>query len=136
MKQLEKIPLQKRPQDWFFIGCFSFFAWSSFCISSISALNISLSPNSQNFWVKILYWYGSAIDPLTLINPPFLQMQTFIDTFIFRPFYLCLIYALIQGANWIRIPAFFYVSSITYSLVLLIGVELLGFSHQKIFRSS
>ncbi|WP_445632764.1 DUF2781 domain-containing protein [Nostoc sp. DSM 114161] len=133
MKQLENIPLQQRPQDWFFIGCFSFFACSSFCISSISAFKIPLSADSPNFLVKALYWYGSAIDPLTLGNPPSLQMQTIIDTFIFGPFYICLNYALIQGANWIRIPALLYISSITYSMVLLIGIELLSSSSPKDF---
>lgn len=127
MQKLKKvIPLRQRPLDCLFIICFSFFVCSSVFVSPFNALNIPLTPDSNNFIVRDLYWYASTIDPLYMVNPLCRQIQDFIDTFIFGPFYFLLIYALIKGKNWIRIPTIIYVSAITYSLILYFGVEFLG----------
>lgn len=122
----ESISLKCRPFDWLLIVSFSFFVCSSFFVSSFNALNIPLTPESKNFLVQAIYFYGSTIDPLYIINPIFCQIQNFIDTFIFGPFYLLLIYTLVTGKNWIRVPAIIYASVIAYSLILYFGVELFG----------
>jgi hypothetical protein len=118
--------VSQRYFDYFLIICFSCFAGTSFFTSSLLALNVPLTPESKFFLVGALYWYGTNIDPAVIENPPYLQIQSFIDAFIFGPFYLLLIYALIKGKNWIRLPAIIYVSAITYSMILYLWIEIMG----------
>ncbi|WP_088241252.1 EXPERA domain-containing protein [Calothrix rhizosoleniae] len=117
---------KRRYFDYFFIICFSFFAWTSFFTSSLVALNIPITPESNFFLIRALYWYGTNIDPALIKNPLSLQIQSLIDIFIFGPFYLLLVYAFIKGKNWIRLPAIIYVSAITYSMILYLGIEFMG----------
>ncbi|MBV6622509.1 MAG: DUF2781 domain-containing protein [Rivularia sp. (in: Bacteria)] len=120
------LSLEKRFFDYLLIICFSFFACTSFFTSSFIALNLPLTPESKNFLIRGLYWYGQNIDPALIKNPLSLQIQSFIDVFIFGPFYLLLVYAFIKGKNWIRVPAIIYVSAITYSMILYLGIEFMG----------
>ena len=122
----EVIPLRERPFDRLFIIFFSFFVCSSFFTSSLRALNVPLTPDSKNFVLRGLYWYGLKIDPLYIFNPPWFQIVSFIDAFIYGPFYLLLIYALVKGKNWIRLPALLYVSAIASSTTIAFGTEYLG----------
>jgi len=122
----EGVSLRERPFDWLFIIFFSFFAWISFFTSPLRVLNVPLTPDGKNFLLQGLYWYGSKVDPLYIFNPSWYQTVCFIDGFIYGPFYLFLIYALVKGKNWIRLPALLYVSAITCSTSIAFGTEYFG----------
>ena len=118
--------LGERPGDWFFVVAFSFFAFSSFFSDIYCALRVHLTPDSTNFWVRASYWYAADTDPLLLALPTFLWIQTVISAFCFGPFYLVLVYALVRGCDWIRMPAVIYVSAMVYGMFIVLGVEYLG----------
>lgn len=120
------IPLKQRPFDWLLIIFFAFCVYSSFFISLLRALNVPLIPDSKNIFLERAYWYGSKVDPLFLFNPPWFQIVSGLGSFIYGPFYLLLIYALIKGQNWIRIPTLLYVSAITTSTIITFGCEYLS----------
>ena len=46
-----------------------------------------------------------------------------IDGFVFGPFYLVLIWALVREREWIRLPALLYVAAIVYSTLVYFGYE-------------
>ena len=125
-KQPQFLSLPQRQIDYFLIVCFSIFASTSFFISSLSAFNIPVTSESKFFLIRWLYQYGVNIDSVVLKNPLYLQIQSFIDCFVFGPFYLLLIYAFIRRKSWIRIPAIIYVATMTYSMILYLGIELMG----------
>ncbi len=119
-------PLRERPGDWFFILAFSFFAFSSFFSDAVVASGVPLAPDSPSFWARANWWYANGTDPY-LLNAPFVfRVQVAVSAFVFGPFYLVLVYALLTGRNWIRLPAIVYVSAMVYGMVLLFGAEFLG----------
>ncbi len=118
--------LSKRFFDYFLIVAFSLFALTSFLTSSFLALNVPITPDSENLGVQLLYWYEEHIDPGLIEDQLLLQIQSFIDAFVFGPFYILLIYALIKEKKWIRLPSIVYVSAITYSMILYMGMKFIG----------
>jgi hypothetical protein len=69
------------------------------------------------------YWYASSFDPIFLDTPLWLRIMCTIDAYLFGPFYLVLIYALVREQNWIRIPALLYGAAIVYSTAVYFGYE-------------
>jgi hypothetical protein len=120
------LPLDRRPSDWFFIVCFSCFAFSSFFSDAWAGLGVRFAPDSASFWARANYWYAQGTDPYLLANPIHLRVQTLISGFVFGPFYLLLVYAFATGKNWIRMPAIIYVSAMVYGMCIFLGSELFG----------
>ncbi|HAI76724.1 MAG TPA: DUF2781 domain-containing protein, partial [Microscillaceae bacterium] len=121
------LPLSQRKYDYFFIVMFSLFASTSFMWDSIMGLGLDISPNATYGLAKILYThYAAPIDPLVAVNPLWLQTMCFISAFVWGPFYLVLVYAFIQGKNWIRLPALMYGAALTYGMVVVFVEEFYG----------
>ena len=111
----EGLPIRLRPRDWFFVACFSFFAFSSFFSDSWHALGLL---EGDAFWARANRWYAElADDQFFAEDHPFLRINTGISGMIFGPFYLLLVYAFIRGKNWIRIPAFIYVGAMLHGML-------------------
>ena len=58
-------------------------------------------------------------------NLRLLRLVCGIDLFVFGPFYLAAIYALVRRREWLRLPGLAYVTAMLYSLVVYFGVELI-----------
>ena len=119
-------PLSERPGDWLFVLAFGFFAFSSAFSDAVVARGVALAPDSPSFWARANWWYANGTDPYLLHAPFAFRVQVAVSAFVFGPFYLLLVYALVAGKNWIRMPAIIYVSAMVYGMVLLFGTEFLG----------
>ncbi len=108
-------PLSARPRDWFFVACFSFFAFSSFFSDSWHALGLL---EGDAFWSRANRWYGEvAQDHFFLADHDYIRINTGISGMVYGPFYVLLVYAFVKGKNWIRIPAFLYVGAMMHGVI-------------------
>jgi hypothetical protein len=56
-----------------------------------------------------------------------MRFVTGLSAFVYAPFYLVLVYALIKGKNWIQLPSVIYATMIvTLTGIVVFGVEFLG----------
>lgn len=114
-------PLSQRRFDLALVVCFSVFAFTSLVMEMYIVFGVDLRAATDPFgraWLLYTRW-----DPLFLDTPIWLRIMCGIDGFVFGPFYLVLIWALVRGRAWIRIPALLYVSAIVYSTLVYFGYE-------------
>lgn len=121
------LPLKNRKFDYLFIV---FFSWAFItCIISdaIPTLGVVESPHSSNLLARLNYSYASVNDPLFLHPPIWMRFVTGLSAFVYAPFYLMLVYALLKGKEWIQLYSVIYgtlISGITG--VVVFGVEFFG----------
>src|SRR5689334_19711102 len=99
------LPLRQRPVDLGFVVAFACFTVTSLFFDSLNALDVRLvvdSPNTLARWTYL--YYAKDTDLLLIANPWLVQLMCWISAFVFAPFYLMAIYALIKGKNWIHLP--------------------------------
>lgn len=118
------VPIRSRPFDSFLVFWFSLFAVSSLVFEPFIVFGVDLSTTSDIFG-RTWYWYASSFDPIFVATPLWLRIMCGIDAFVFGPFYLVLIYALVRARNWIRVPALLYGAAIVYSTIVYFGYEFL-----------
>jgi hypothetical protein len=126
-KSSEVLPLLDRRIDIFFIVIFAMFAVTSAIADAIPTLGIAMAPDAPSFLGRANYWYAYGCDPLFLHPPTWMRIVTGLSAFVYGPFYLVLVYALVRGRNWIQLPAIIYatmISSITG--IVVFGVEFWG----------
>lgn len=123
------MPLRCRPFDAFLVFWFSLFAISSLVYEQFIVFDVDLATATDVFG-RSWYWYARSFDPIFLDTPLWLRIMCGIDAYVFGPFYLVLIYALVRGRNWIRIPALLYGAAIVYSTAVYFGYELLDESNR------
>lgn len=119
------LALTRRPVDLVLVCTFTAFALTSFCVDSLAALDL-LRADSPIHLARLVYDYAQRFDPLVGENPLFLRVMSGLSAFVFGPFYVVLIQALIRGRDWIRIPALLYGAAMSYSMIVHVLVELLG----------
>jgi hypothetical protein len=124
---LANLPLRRRGFDWVFIV---FFCWAFVsCIISdaIPTLGIVQSADSTNILAQWNYAYASVNDPLFLNPPIWMRFVTGLSAFVYAPFYIVLVYALITARNWIQLPAVIYATMIvSLTGIVVFGVEFFG----------
>lgn len=124
---MKNLPLKQRGFDYVFIV---FFCWAFIsCIISdaIPTLGIEQTPDSTNILAVWNYTYASVNDPLFLHPPVWMRFVTGLSAFVYAPFYIVLVYALIRGRNWIQLPAVIYATMIvTLTGIVVCGVEFFG----------
>ena len=124
---MENLPLSRRPFDYFFIVMFSLFFITSMIADMVPTLTGALDPNSTNIFVKMNYNYAIGCDPLFLNPPVWMRFVTGLSAFVYGPFYLVLVFALIKGWNRIQVPAIIYGSAIFFITgIVVFGVEFFG----------
>lgn len=117
-------PMRERPFDLFLVCWFCLFAVSSLVFEPFIVFDVDLEATTDPIG-KTWYWYASSFDPLFLDTPLWLRIMCGIDAFVFGPFYLVLVYALVSGKEWIRVPALLYGAAIIYSTLVYFGYEVL-----------
>jgi hypothetical protein len=124
---LANLPLRRRGFDFVFIV---FFCWAFVtCIISdaIPTLGIVQSADSPNILAQWNYAYASVNDPLFLNPPVWMRFVTGLSAFVYAPFYVVLVYALITARNWIQLPSVIYATMIaSITGIVVFGVEFFG----------
>src|SRR5215470_6998895 len=119
-------PLVERPADLLFVAFFAFATWSSWFSDIVPALGMTIAENSPSRLGRLTYWYARDADPLLIASPFYLRISCFISAFVFGSFYPVLVYALVTGKSWIRMPAIVYASAMTYGMLMFLGFEFAG----------
>lgn len=123
------IPLRQRPFDCFLLCWFCAFAVSSLVYEQFIVFGVDLASTTDIFG-RSWYWYARSFDPIFLDTPIWLRIMCGIDAYVFGPFYLILVYALVRGRNWIRVPALLYGAAIVYSTAVYFGYEFLDHANR------
>ena len=117
-------PWYRHPIDLVLVVSFAGFFVTSVVFDRLAALDLVRADSSDPI-ARALWQYGAAYDPLVAQNPVFLRVMSWISAFVFGPFYLVLVYALVRRRTWIRVPAIIYASCILYSMIVHVVVELM-----------
>ncbi|HZC11201.1 MAG TPA: hypothetical protein VE485_14430 [Mycobacterium sp.] len=117
------IPLRERKRDWFFIIMFALFASTSLLTDPVTLVG---RPDANSRWFMSRFVYHSGTDSLILVDPRFVQVTVGTSAVLFGVFYLVLIYALVRGREWIRLPAVFYAGMVVMGTGAYLAVGLLG----------
>ena len=124
---MKNLPLKQRGFDYVFIVFFTWAFISCMISDAIPTLGIVQSPDSPNILAQINYAYSSVNDPLFMNPPVWMRFVTGLSAFVYAPFYIVLVYALIRGRNWIQLPSVIYATMIvTLTGVVVFGVEFFG----------
>ena len=122
----EAVPLLERPADLAFAAFFAFATWSSWFSDIVPALGMTIAENSPSRLGRLTYFYAKDADPLLIASPYYLRISCFFSAFVFGAFYPVLVYALVTGKSWIRMPAVVYASAMTYGMLMFLCFEFFG----------
>jgi hypothetical protein len=124
------LPLRERRWDVFFAVVFTLFACTSAISDAIPTLGLEISQHAPTWFGRANWSYGHDTDPLFIHPPVWMRFVTGLSAFVYGPFYLVLVYALIRGRNWIQLPAVMYATAITIITgVVVFGAEFFGEDH-------
>jgi peptidoglycan/LPS O-acetylase OafA/YrhL len=123
----QNLSLRLRPVDVFFVVIFSAFTITSLISDLLPTIGVDISHPSSNFFVNSNWWYAHDTDPLFMTPPVWMRIVTGLSAFVYMPFYVLLVLALIKGWNWIQLPAVIYAAIIAaITGILVFGVEFFG----------
>ncbi|UOX85321.1 DUF2781 domain-containing protein [Amycolatopsis sp. FBCC-B4732] len=121
------MPLSQRKIDVFFAVLFSAFTVTSLISDLLPTVGVDFSQPSGNFFVNSNYWYAHDADPLFMHPPDWMRIVTGLSAFVYMPFYVVLVFALLTGKNRIQLPSVIYATMIaTLTGVVVFGVEFFG----------
>ncbi len=121
------LPLRERRIDVFFAVVFAAFAVTSIISDLLPTIGVDFSHPSSNVFVNSNYWYAHDADPLFMNPPDWMRIVTGLSAFVYMPFYVVLVYALITARNWIQLPSVIYATMIsTITGIIVFGVEFWG----------
>ena len=119
-------PLLQRPLDLLLNAFFSLSVLYGFLWSLPEGLGVPVAPDSPWPPLRALYDWAVRIEPAHLDPPASLIASCLLDGFVHAPFLVVLIYALVTGRSWIRIPALLYVGSSLTNMFLYFYETLFG----------
>jgi hypothetical protein len=118
---------RQRKVDIFFAVVFAAFTITSIISDLLPTVGVDFSHPSDNFFVQSNYWYAHDADVLFMHPPDWMRIVTGLSAFVYMPFYVVLVFALLTGKNWIQLPAVIYATMIvTLTGVVVFGVEFFG----------
>jgi hypothetical protein len=121
------LELRKRKVDIFFAVVFTAFTVTSVISDLLPTVGVDFSHPSGNFFVQSNYWYAHDADLLFMHPPDWMRIVTGLSAFVYMPFYLVLVFALLTGRNWIQLPSVIYGTMIvTLTGIVVFGVEFFG----------
>jgi hypothetical protein len=121
------LALRDRRVDIFFAVVFTAFTITSVISDLLPTVGVDFSRPSGNFLANSNYWYAHDADPLFMNPPVWMRIVTGLSAFVYMPFYIVLVYALIRGRDWIQLPAVIYATMIsTITGIIVFGVEFFG----------
>jgi len=121
------LALRQRKVDIFFAVVFAAFTITSIISDLLPTVGVDFSHPSDNFFVQSNYWYAHDADVLFMHPPDWMRIVTGLSAFVYMPFYVVLVFALLTGKNWIQLPAVVYATMIvTLTGIVVFGVEFFG----------
>jgi hypothetical protein len=121
------LPLRERGIDIFFAVVFAAFTVTSVISDLLPTIGVDFSHPSANFFVRSNYWYAHDADPLLMHPPDWMRIVTGLSAFVYMPFYVVLVIALLTGWNRIQLAAVVYATMIVaIAGVIVFGVEFFG----------
>jgi hypothetical protein len=124
---LPNLPLRRRGIDIFFAIVFAAFTITSIISDLLPTIGVDFSHASSNFFVNSNYWYAHDADPLFMNPPDWMRIVTGLSAFVYMPFYVVLVYALLTARNWIQLPSVIYATMIaSITGIIVFGVEFFG----------
>jgi hypothetical protein len=121
------LPLRGRRTDIFFAVVFSAFTITSVISDLLPTVGVDFSHPSSNFFVQSNYWYAHDADPLFMNPPDWMRIVTGLSAFVYMPFYVVLVIALLTARNWVQLPAVIYATMIvSLTGIVVFGVEFFG----------
>jgi hypothetical protein len=121
------LPLRARPIDIVFVAVFAAFTVTSLISDLLPTIGVDISHPSSNFFVNSNWWYVHDTDPLFMTPPVWMRIVTGLSAFVYMPFYVLLVIALIRGWNGIQLPSVMYATMIAgITGVIVFGVEFFG----------
>lgn len=125
--ELVTLRLNKRPFDYVFVVFFCWAFVSCMISDAIPTLGIPQTADTTNILAQWNYTYSHINDPLFMNPPVWMRFVTGLSAFVYAPFYIVLVYAIIRGRNWIQIWAVIYATMIvTLTGIVVFGVEFFG----------
>lgn len=118
--------LRRRPLDLLLVVFFGVSVVYGLLYSLPEGLGVPVSADSPWPPLRSLYDWAVRVEPAHLDPPPGLMARCLLDGFVHAPFLVVLIYALVTGRSWIRIPAFIYVGSAVTNMLLYFYETFLG----------
>jgi hypothetical protein len=121
--------------EWLIVLLCGAFALTSFLIDPCSAFNIPIDVHSKCPIIKASSQWATLTDPLWLANPPMLRVQTGLSVFVYGPFYVLTIVALLKAADWIRLPALLISGALIVNVLVYVIAAFIGYrvNHPIIF---
>lgn len=119
-------PLRRRPLDGVLAVFFTVSLLYGFLFSLPEGLGVPVAPDSPWPPLRALHGWAVSQEPAHLDPPPILVANCLIDGFVYAPFGLFLVYALVSGAPWIRRPALVYAGSAVTNMALYLTATFLG----------
>jgi hypothetical protein len=121
------LALRERRIDLVFAVVFAAFIVTSVISDLLPTIGVDFSHPSDNFFVQSNYWYAHDADPLFMNPPDWMRIVTGLSAFVYMPFYVVLVYALLTARNWIQLPAVIYATMIaSITGIIVFGVEFFG----------
>lgn len=118
--------LLQRPLDLLLVVFFAVSVLYGLLWSLPEGLGVPVAPDSPWPPLRALYDWAVRIEPSHLAPPASLRASCLLDGFVHTPFLVVLIYALVTGRSWIRIPALIYVGSAVTNMFLYFYETFLG----------
>jgi hypothetical protein len=127
------LALRDRKVDIVFAVIFAAFTVTSIISDLLPTVGVDFSHPSKNFFVNSNYWYAHDADPLFMNPPDWMRIVTGLSAFVYMPFYIVLVFALVRGKNWIQLPSVIYATMIfSITAIIVFGVEFWG---EQAFRT-
>lgn len=120
------LPLRQRPVDWLLIFFFSCAVLYGLLFSLPQGLGVPVAADSPWPPLRALHDWAVRVEPAHLDPPTSLIASALLDGFVHAPFGIVLVYALVTGAAWIRIPALVYVGSSVTNMFIYFTVTFFG----------
>ena len=120
------LALRRRPIDAALAVFFTASVAYGFLFSLPEGLGVPVSPDSPWPPLRALHAWAVAQEPAHLDPPPILIANCLLDGFVYAPFGVFLVYALVRGRRWIRLPAFLYAGSAVTNMFLYFTQTFLG----------
>ena len=108
--------LRSRRFDSILVVVWAVFTFNSFVFDPYTIFGVDLEKCTDPIG-RLLYWYGSKFDPMFLNPSIWFRTSMAIGAFVFGPFYLVGIYAIVHKKEWIQNWALLYAAGGVYEVV-------------------
>lgn len=113
--------------EWGIVGLCAFFALTSFLIDPCAAFGIPVDVNSKCPIIRSSSGWAVYTDPLWMADPPMLRVQTGISVFVYGPYYVLTIVALVRRLAWMRLPSLLLAGALTVNVVVYVVAAFVGY---------